>query len=302
MKRKIIIIPAIVLAVLIALFIGKNMIIKTSVTTGVKAMTGLKLGIRSMNVGVFKSLIGINELQLYNPPGFEDKLMMDLPEIYVDYNLGAIIGGKAHLEEVRLNLKEFLVVKNTKGQLNLDSLRVVEEAEGKEATKEKDDEKKEKTEMPDIQIDLFTLKIGKVIYKDYSKGSPPNVKEFNVNIDERYENITDPQSFVRLIIVKALKSTTIASLTNFDLGKLQSGISETVKKTTAMAKDASDRALEAGKNAGEKARQAAENTVEKAMGDGNEASIKIQEAAKESVGKATDSIKKLFPFGKKEKE
>ncbi len=300
MKRKIITIPAIVLAVLIALFIGKNMIIKTSVTTGVKAMTGLKLGIRSMNVGVFKSLIGINELQLYNPSGFEDKLMMDLPEIYVDYNLGAIIGGKAHLEEVRLNLKEFTVVKNEAGELNLNALNVVKETEGEEATKE--EEKKEKTEMPDIQIDLFVLKIDRVIYKDYSKGSPPKVKEFNVNIDERYENITDPQSFVRLIIVKALKNTTIAKLANFDLGKLQSGISETVKKTTKMAQEASDRALEAGKNASEKARETAGKTVEKAMGDGNEASEKFQEAAKESVGKATDSIKKLLPFGKKEKE
>ena len=143
MKRKIIIIPAIVFAIIIALFIGKNMIIKTSVTTGVKAMTGLKLSIRSMNVGVFKSLIGINELQLYNPSGFEDKLMMDLPEIYVDYNLGAIMGGKAHLEEVRLNLKEFIVVKNEAGELNLDSLRVVKETEGEEEQK-KDDGKKKK--------------------------------------------------------------------------------------------------------------------------------------------------------------
>jgi len=57
MKRKIIMIPAIVFGVLIALLIGKNMIIKNSVTTGVRAMTGLKLNIRSMNVGVFNSLI-----------------------------------------------------------------------------------------------------------------------------------------------------------------------------------------------------------------------------------------------------
>jgi len=67
MKRKVIMIPTIVFAILIALFIGKNMIIKTSVTTGVKAMTGLKLSIGSMNVGVFKSLMGINELKLHNP-------------------------------------------------------------------------------------------------------------------------------------------------------------------------------------------------------------------------------------------
>ena len=300
MGRKIITIPAIVLVVIIALFFGKNMIIKTSVTTGVKAMTGLKLSIRSMNVGVFKSLIGINELQLYNPSGFKDKLMMDLPEIYVDYNLGAIMGGKAHLEEVRLNLKEFIVVKNEAGELNLDSLRVVKETEGEEATKE--DEKQEKTEMPDIQIDLLKMKIDKVIYKDYSKGTPPKEKVFNVKIDEQYENITDPQSFVRLIIFKALKNTTIASLTNFDLGKLQSGISGTVKKTTEMAHQATGRALEAGKNANEKARKTARKTVEKATIAGNDASEKIQKSTRESVEKAAGSIKKLLPFGNKEKK
>jgi len=300
MKRKIIIIPAIVFGILIVLFIGKNMIIKTSVTTGVKAVTGLKLSIRSMNVGVFKSLLGINELQLYNPAGFEDKLMVDLPEIYVDYNLGAIMGGKVHLEEVRLNLKEFIVVKNEAGELNLDSLRVVKETEGEEATKE--DEKQEKTEMPDIQIDLLKMKIDKVIYKDYSKGTPPKEKVFNVKIDEQYENITDPQSFIRLIIFKALKNTTIASLTNFDLGKLQSGISGTVKKTTEMAHQATGRALEAGKNANEKARKTARKTVEKATIAGNDASEKIQKSTRESVEKAAGSIKKLLPFGNKEKK
>ncbi|KHE90569.1 MAG: hypothetical protein K8F52_02645 [Candidatus Scalindua rubra] len=293
MKRKVIMIPAIVFAILIALFIGKNMIIKTSVTTGAKAMTGLKLSIRSMNVGVFKSLIGINELQLYNPPGFEDKLMMDLPEIYVDYNLGAIMGGKAHLEEVRLNLKEFIVAKNEAGELNLDSLSVVKETEGEVA--EKDDGKKEKTKMPDIQIDLLTLKIDKVIYKDYSKGGSPKVKEFNVNIDERYENITDPQSFVRLIIVKALKNTTIASLANFDIEKLQKGLTEAARKAAEKAMETPDKAVEAGK-------KAAEETVEKATNAGKDASEKIQETARESVEKATDSIKKFLPFGNKEKK
>lgn len=296
MKRKIFIIPAIVFAVLIALFFGKNMIIKTSVSAGVKAMTGLKLSIESMNVGVFKSLIGINELKLHNPQGFEDDLMIDLTEIYVDYNLGAFMGGKAHLEEVRLNLKEFLVVKNADGQLNLDSLKVVKETEGEEV--EKDDEKKEKTEMPDLQIDLLDMKIGTVIYKDYSKGTPPKERVFNVNINERYENITDPQSFVRLIILKALKNTTIASLTNFDLEKLQSGISGTVKKTAEMAQVAKDRAIEAGKDASEKAKETAEETVGKAAEAGKDAGDKVKEAAKDTVDKAADSIKKILPFGK----
>lgn len=300
MKRKVITIPAIVLAVLIALFLGKNVLIKTSLSAGVKAITGLKLSMSSMNVGVFKSLIGINDLQLYNPPGYQDELMVDIPEIYIDYNLGAFMGGKAHLEEVRLHLKEFLVVKNADGELNLDSLRVVKETEGKEV--EKGDEKKEKTEMPDIQLDLLDLKIDRVIYKDYSKGTPPEVKEFNVNINERYENITDPQSFVRLIIVKALMNTTIASLTNFDLGNLQRGISGTVIKTAEMAQEVTDRAIETGKNAGEKTKETAEETVEKAAEAGKDAGEKVKEVAKDTVDKAADTIKKILPFGNKEKE
>ncbi len=278
MKRKAIKIPAIIFAIIIALFIGKNVIIKTSVTAGVKAMIGLKLSIGSMNVGVFKSLIGINELRLHNPQGFEDELMIDLPEIYVDYNLGAFMKGKTHLEEVRLNLKEFIVVKNEAGELNLDSLKVVksaeeEQEEGKE--EEKGDGEKEKTKMPDIQIDLLELKIDKVIYKDYSKGTSPKVKEFNVNIDERYENITDPQSLGRLIIVKALKNTTIARLTNFDVVRLQKGIAGTVLKTAGNALKTPVNAVEVGKDIG---------------------------AARKTVEKAADSIKKLLPFGNKEKK
>ena len=258
MKREAITIPAIVLVILIALFFGKNVVIKTSVTAGARAMTGLKLSIRSMDFGIFKTLIGINELQLYNPSGFVDKLMIDCPEISVDYDLGAFMKGRTHLEEVRLNLKEFIVVKNEAGELNLDSLKVVKEEEVI------DKDKKEKSKTRELQIDILELRIDKVVYKDYSKGTPPKVKEYNVNIDDRFENITDPKTFGRLIIVKALKNTTIASLTNFDLGKLQRGISGTVRKTAEKALETPVRAIEIGKDAGEKAKETAEKKVKKA--------------------------------------
>ena len=296
MKREVITIPAIVLVLLIALFFAKNVIIKTSVTAGVRTMTGLKLSIRSMDFGIFKTLIGINELQLYNPSGFVDELMFDVPEIYVDYDLGAFMKGRTHLEEVRLHLKEFIVVKNEAGELNLDSLKVVKEEE-KEVI---DEGKKEKTKTRELQIDVLELRIDKVVYKDYSKGTPPKVKEYNVNIDDRFENITDPKTFGRLIIVKALKNTTIASLTNFDLGKLQRGISGTVRKTAEKALETPGRAIEIGKDAGEKAKETAEEKVKKAIEAEKKAGEKVKETAEEAVEKAADAIKKILPFGKKE--
>jgi hypothetical protein len=72
------------------------------------------------------------------------------------------------------------------------------------------------------------LKIGKVVYKDYSRGTEPFVQEFNVNLNERYSNITDPYKLVSLIVVKALWNTTIASLANFNLDGLKGTISDTL--------------------------------------------------------------------------
>ena len=271
--RKLFIIVSIIFVLLVAVFLGKNLIVKTSVKAGVKAMTGLKLNIKSMNIGILNSLIGINGLQLFNPPGFVDELMVDLPEVYVDYDLGAFIKRKVHLEEVRLNLKEFSVIKNEKGELNLDYLRVVK---GEKEEKVEGEEEKEKTKMPELQIDVLELKIGKVVYKDYSKGTPPKSKEFNVNIDERYENITNPRAFISLIIVKALKNTTIARLTNFNLGALQENVAGKLKETTHKVMETADKVIETGKD---------------------DVGKKVKEAAKETIEKTTDTLKKFLPFG-----
>ncbi len=273
--KKTVIIISVIFALFIVLYFGKNLIVKTSITAGVKAMTGLKLSIKSMNIGILNTLIGIKGLQLFNPPGFVDKLMVDLPEVYVDYNFGAFIKKKVHLEEVRLDLKEFSVIRNEKGELNLDSLRVVEEKK-EEKVEGEEGKEEEKTKMPELQIDVLELKIGKVVYKDYSKGTPPKVREFNVNIDERFENITNPRTLISLIIVKALKNTVIARLTNFDLGALQEDVAEKLKETTRKVVETADKALETGKD------------LEK----------KVKDTARETIEKATDAIKKILPFGK----
>ena len=286
--KKIIIIVTIVLVILLVLSFAKNIIAKTSVSAGVRAMTGLKLSMKSMNIGVFRTLIGIKELKLHNPPGFPDKLMVSMPEIYVDYDLGAFLKKKVHLEEMRLNLKEFTVVKNEKGELNLDLLKVVQaQKEGKKP------QEQEKGKAPEMQIDSLELKIGKVIYKDYSRGRVPSVREFKINLNERYENISNPYTLVSLIVVKALMNTTIARLADIDLDGLQGTISDTLASAQKIATEAAVKAQEAVKETAEKTQEAAK-----------QASQKAQEAAKETteiLKKTTEGLKDKIklPFGSK---
>jgi hypothetical protein len=104
--------------------------------------------------------------------------------------------------------------------------------------KSAEEQKKEKAQLPQIQIDKLRLTVGKVIFKDYSVGgAEPSIKEFNVNLDEQFENITDLYTLSSIILVRVLNKTTIASLANFDLGGLQKDVSAAAQKAAAAAKE-----------------------------------------------------------------
>jgi hypothetical protein len=183
-----------------ALVLARNAIIKSSLSAGIQNITGMSLDIGSLDVGLFNSSVSVKALKLYNPSDFPEKLMVDLPELFVRYDLPAIIKGNVHLPELKIDLKELVVVKTAKGVTNIDSLKPLQpKGEGKP---------------PKIAIDLLDLAVGKVVYKDYSFGGQPKVMEFNINIHERHEHITDPNVLVSLIITKALRNTTISGLTN----------------------------------------------------------------------------------------
>jgi hypothetical protein len=247
----------------------KDQIIKFSIEKGVEVVTGLKMNIRSLNVGIFHSAVRIKGLRIFNPPQFKDRVMMDMPEIYVDYDLPAIFGGNVHLKELRLNLKELIVVKNAKGELNLNSLKVV---------KAKNDGVKPEAEggkAPNMQIDSLDLKIGRAVYKDYTASPSPSVKEFNVNIDEHYANITNPYAVVSIIVVKALANTAIAGLANFDLNGLQGTVMDSLAKYTGVSGKATDLA--------KKALQATTGNASPTMKN-----------ASDTVGKAASAISGLF--------
>ncbi|MFA5144251.1 MAG: hypothetical protein WC522_08855 [Candidatus Omnitrophota bacterium] len=273
--KKWMVVVAGILAMLLVLGAAKDLVIKIAVESGAQIATGLKLKIGGFRVGILNTLVDIRNLRILNPAGFKDKNMLNMPEIYVDYDLGAIFKGKVHLTEARINMQEFMVVKNEKGKLNLDSLKVVQAQ--KSGSKPGAKAGGKAPDMPEIQIDKLRLKIGKVFYKDYSGGGEPRVKEFNVNIDEQYTNITNPYTLVSLIVVRALANTSIGSLANFDVKGLSGSISGTLAGAQKMTAQAAETAKQTAK-----------------------AAVETTKKAAEAVSKTTDAVNDVFknPFGK----
>ena len=257
-------------ALFVLVFFGTSLIAKAAIENGAQFIMGLPLKIKSLDVNFMNTFVSVKDLHLSNPSGFKERTMLQMPEIFVDYDLPSFFKGKIHLEEVRIDLQEFIVTKNEKGEVNLNSLKPVQ-AQKEQPKKEEKPEEGKKGKAPQIQIDKLSLKVGKVIYKDYSKGGEPSVKEFNINLDEKYENITNPYMIGSLVVTKALAHTTIAALTNIDLSNLSKSV---------------DGALLASK-------QAAEETVKKAQEGVKQAAKELGQVAanpKEAVQKTTQAL------------
>jgi len=224
-----------ILAVLCGVFyLAKNAIAKVIIEKGVETVTGLPLKMQGIDLDFMGQRVEIDDLKLYNPAGFPHEPMVHIPEIFVAYDLASLLKGKVHLPELRFAMEEFNVVRNADGELNLDKLKALAEQQPKPAGETAPPAKK--AEAAEIQIDLFTLKVGRVQFKDYSKGSP-SVKKFEIGLNESFKDITDPNALVRLIVSKALMSTTIATLTGFDLAGLQSSVSGIMGSSLGMAKN-----------------------------------------------------------------
>lgn len=254
----------------VVIFFTKDIIVQKALSAGFKAFTGLELETGSIDLGFPKTLVSVQDLKLLNPQGFSDKVMLDMPEIYIDYDLEAILQKKIHLEDIRINMKEFSVIRNKDGKLNLDSLKAIQVKK-----KPAEEQKKERAQLPKIKIDKLRLTVGKVVFKDYSTGgAEPTTREFNVNLDERFENILDPYALCSTIIVKALSKTTIASLANFDLSGLQKDMNEMVEQATTAAQ-------ERVQNLGAEAQKAAEDVTKSLSETGQE----LKETFKLPLGK-----------------
>ncbi len=243
MMKKLSRIGLIVLALTVLLIVGRNQVIKVAVEKGARIATGLDLEVKKFDIGLMSTHIGIKELSLLNPEGFPKEAMFYAPEIFVDYHLGDMLKGKVHLESVRLDFDKFVIVKNKEGLSNLEALKPKEDDMKASDQKKEDQVGKKKEKPPEIQIDRLSLKVGTLIYKDYSKGREPEVKEFKVNISEEFKGVTNVQAVLGLIATKALAKTTLNTFADFgkDVFKDASGapkqVVDTLKDKATILKD-----------------------------------------------------------------
>lgn len=224
--------------IVFGLSVVKNGITQTILTSALSGAAHVPVKIGSVDLSFLSASIRLKDINVYNPSGFKDKRMAQIPQVFIDFEPGELFQGRAHFKEVRLDLKEMTVVRNKDGKLNVDSVKPTEEQkkEAKQKAKPASGQKP-----PKLMIDKLFLSIGRVVYEDYSAGGEPQIQTFDINIKDReYTNIDNPSAVVSLLMFEALTRTSLSSLANLDVNAFKEGGIQALSKGLGVVGDGAD--------------------------------------------------------------
>ncbi len=195
--KKFLIVLGIVVLSLVCIAILKNLIIKSMVTKVASGIIGAPVHIDSFSLNILSSTINMSGFKIYNPNGFPEGILVSCPKIKAIYDRATILKPKRHFLIVEIELEEMGITQNKEGKLNVDSLKIVQESKS--------------SELIPVQIDLLTLSIGKIVYKDYTVGTEPSVKVYDVNKQKSYKGIPSVEQLVFLVLTEPMKDAAIKS-------------------------------------------------------------------------------------------
>ncbi len=193
--KKFLIVLGIIVISLAGSTIFKNLIIKSVVTTVASRITGTPIHMDRFQLNILSSTIRISGFKMYNPSGFPEGILVFCPEIKVIYDSTTLFKQKRHFLLVEIELKEMGLTKNKVGKLNVDSLKIAQES-------------RSSPPIP-MQIDLLALNIGKIVYKDYTVGTEPSVRVYDVNRHKSYKGIPTAEHVALLVLAEPMKAAGI---------------------------------------------------------------------------------------------
>jgi hypothetical protein len=215
--KKTLVVIAFIIIILLILLVGALFLFRSR-TTGPKkaAATERLIGMPAAGLVInpFQGSVDLKNISLENPDGFSDRVFASLPELFVDLDTKSIKAPVKHFREIRLHLLNVALVRRKDGIYNFESI-----LHKKKTQREAEEKAKEKK--TSIRIDRLKLRIGHIIFLDYTvRGGKPLVIRFDVNMDETYTNVSDLEDLGKKVSKKFMDKITIGNIQNFEVKDL----------------------------------------------------------------------------------
>lgn len=149
--------------------------------------TGLPVQIGNLDFSPAQLQFSIKEVQFLNPKDFPPALLAQIDEIKVRYSLPAALLAGFDLKRLEIYFREFRLVRNEKGNLNLSKVNIF---------MKKGD-----------AIDELVLNLGPLTYTDLSEGQPVQ-KTFDLGLGNAvYRNVKGVAGIIEILNWEILKRT-----------------------------------------------------------------------------------------------
>jgi hypothetical protein len=168
----------VLIALLLALVLARDVLLKAVAERSIEEETGLRAVIGELHTSLGSGALHIRNLKLYNPAEFGGGLMADAPEVFVDLDAAQAAEGKLHFRNLKLILSELNVVKSTAGRFNIEGV----EKRIRERLHRRKRRHGEKFEFEFAGIEQMHLTLGKVLYTDLKR--PRRALALNLAIND----------------------------------------------------------------------------------------------------------------------
>jgi uncharacterized protein involved in outer membrane biogenesis len=145
----------------VALVLLKDTLLKSWAEHRLRSQFGLDVRIGRMDVGIFTPTVTIENLRVYNRAEFGGLPLVDLAELHLEYDRRRLAAQELHLTLLRVNVAEINVVRNARGQTNLEALEAKEKAATKSSSRGGS-----RLSLDFTGIDLLNLSLGRLTFTD----------------------------------------------------------------------------------------------------------------------------------------
>lgn len=180
---------------IIGLLLSKDAMLKAAIEQQIHEQTGMDARIGHLSVGLLTPVVTIENLKLHNTAEFGGTPFLDIRELHLEYDRGALKQRQLKITLLRLSLEELTVVRNANGTTNLSALNTPAPSRPTKLA-------------GDVQfygVDVLNLSLGKVQMIDLK--NPRNNRIRNVNLQNQiFRNVRTPGDLYGVLFMLWMRS------------------------------------------------------------------------------------------------
>ncbi len=186
-----------------ALALGWMMFLPTIVTSQIRARTGFDVKVASLSCNAFTGRWALRGLVLSNPGSFPVGDFVELREFSAEAEVWSLVSERLVLDELRLDVRKVTLVRRADGRSNAEVFRqnlfgaptTVPAVAGEPTAGATPPPAATAGPARKFLVRRLTLRFDQLVLADYSEAKPA-VQEFNLGLDQRYENVTDAKQLL----------------------------------------------------------------------------------------------------------